>query len=154
MPKARLTRKTEARRCTEAIRDLLLGYRDRMEDELRGSSVTLPQLRMLKAIAQQGEPASAASIARLCHITPQTLQTMLTRATRQGWITRGVSNLNHRFVTAALTPKGKAILNDGVRLAEQIETEIWRGISLDAMQSLRTTLESALNNLEQEAPTR
>lgn len=148
MTNARVTRKLEARRCTETIRDLLLGYRARMEHELRGSSVTLPQLRMLKAIHQQQTEASAASIARLCHITPQTLHTMLARATREGWITRGISEKNSRFVTAALTPKGAAILREGIHLAEAIEAEIWRGVSLDSMQAMRTTLEYGLANLE------
>lgn len=145
---ARITRKLEARRCTEAIRDLLLGYRDRMEDELRGIGVTLPQLRMLKAIDQQKEQVSAATIARLCHITPQTLQTMLARATREGWITRGSSENNGRFVTAALTPRGQAILRQGIATAERTEQEIWRGVTLDSMQSLRKTLESGLANLK------
>ena len=149
MPPSRSTRKSEARRCTEAMRDLILAYRASMDDRLRGTGVTLPQVRMLKAIAQQSE-TSAAAIARLCHITPQTLQSMLARATREGWITRGVSEKNQRFVTASLTSKGKAILQHGLELAEEIEQETWRGISLDDMQAVCSTLERALANLESE----
>ena len=143
------TRPAEARRCTEAIRDLLLGYKSRMEEDLRASGVTLPQLRMLKAVGQHGA-VSAATIARVCHVTPQTLQSILTRATREGWIVRGTSETNNRFVTASLTPRGEAILRYGLEIAARIEEQIWRGIPLSTMEQLRATLESGLMNLRRE----
>ncbi|MGI4827509.1 MAG: MarR family winged helix-turn-helix transcriptional regulator [Janthinobacterium lividum] len=149
MTPLRNSRQTEARRCTETIRDLLLGYKARMEEELRKSGVTLPQIRMLKAVAQQNE-ASAASIARLCHITPQTLQSILTRATREGWIVRGSSPSNGRIVTASLTPRGEAILQQGLEAAGRIEAQIWSGIPLASMQAMRATLESGLVNLNRD----
>ena len=148
MKEARSRRDLEARRCTETMRGLLLGYKARMEEELRDTGVTLAQLRMLRAIEQQSE-ASAAAIARDCHITPQTLQSMLARATREGWIIRGSSDRNHRFVTAALTPSGRAVLRDGMNMAARVEQQIWRGVPLDAMRSMRTTLQSGLANLEE-----
>lgn len=147
MDPSRKSRRAEARRCTEAIRDLLISYKARMEDRLRGTGVTLPQLRMLKAVSQQPAAVSAASIARTCHITPQTLQSMLTRATREGWIVRGSSDRNHRFVTASLTPAGEAILAQALELAGEIEDEIWQGVPLAAMQAMRETLEAGLANL-------
>ena len=147
MTPSRNNRKLEARRCTEAIRDLLLGYKAHMEDELRRSGITLPQLRMLKAVAQQ-EQVSAAAIARLCHVTPQTLQSILTRATREGWIVRGSSESNGRIVTASLTSQGEAILQEGMEAAARIEERIWRGIPLATMENMRSTLESGLVNLD------
>ena len=49
MEKAKL-----ARRCTQSLRELLMGYRSRLEDALRGEGLTLPQLRLLNAIREQG----------------------------------------------------------------------------------------------------
>ena len=134
------------RRCTEVLRDLVLGYRGRIEEELRESGVTLPQLRMLKVIGQQRE-VSAATIARLCQITPQTLHTMLARAVRKGWIVRGTSDRNQRFVTATLTAPGKAVVQQGMALAERIESEVWNGVPLETLRAMRKTLESGLANL-------
>ncbi len=147
MTQAGKGRQAEARRCTEAVRDLLLAYKARMEEQLRPTGVTLPQLRLLKAVAQ-GDEVSAATIARRCHVTPQTLQSMLTRATREGWIIRGTSENNGRIVTASLTRSGKAILKHGLELAGRIEHEIWHGVPLAAMRSLRETLDLCMANLD------
>lgn len=149
MTPSRNTRQSEARRCTEAVRDLVLGYKAKLEEAMRPTGVTLPQLRMLRAISQERE-VSAATIARLCHITPQTLQSILTRATREGWIVRGSSQSNGRIVTASLTPRGEAILQQGLQAAERIEEQIWGGISLTAMEAMRATLESGLVNLNRD----
>lgn len=146
MPPSGKSRQVEARRCTETLRDLLIGYKARMEEDLRSVGVSLPQLRMLKAIEEQGD-VSAATIARSCHVTPQTLQTMLTRATREGWIVRGSSEKNSRIVTASLTESGRAIVQHGMELAGRIEEEIWRGVPLASMQAMRATLEAGLANL-------
>lgn len=142
----------EARLCTEGMRDLFQGFRGRFVEELRGTGVTLPQLRMLKVIEQQPE-ASAAAIARTCHITPQTLHTMLTRAVREGWIVRGSSDRNHRVVTAALTPAGAAIVRQGMELRERLEAELWRDVPVEALRSFRELLELAVANLDRRAQT-
>ncbi len=147
MPGLPKGRHAEARRCTDAVRDLLLGYKAQLEDALRPTGVTLPQLRMLRAIDQQSN-VSAATIARHCHVTPQTLQSILTRATREGWIVRGTSQANGRFLTASLTAKGQAILRQGTELAESIEEQIWSGVPLASMRSMRETLEAGLANLK------
>lgn len=139
-------RQAEARRCTEAFRDLLLGYKARLEDKLHGTGITLPQLRMLKAVDTEAE-TSAAAIARRCHVTPQTLQSILARATREGWIVRGSSERNGRFVTAALTPKGRKILEQAMEAAAEVEAEIWQGVPLATLQAMRETVESGLGNL-------
>ena len=146
MPPSRRTRQAEARRCTEAMRDLVLGYRAQLDDAMRPTGVTLPQLRLLKAVAQQGD-VSAASIARLCHVTPQTLQSMLTRATREGWIERGSSEGNGRIVTASLTAHGEAILQQGMEVAARLEQQLWQGVPLAEMKLFRETLEACLARL-------
>ena len=139
-------KKLEARRCSEVMRDLVYALRGRFEEGLRGTGVTLAQLRLLKAVEQQSD-ASAASIARQCQVTPQTLHTMLSRAAREGWIVRGSSEQNHRFVTAALTPEGSAILERGGKLREELEDELWQGTSLERLREVREALEGGLGNL-------
>lgn len=140
----------EARRCTEAMRDLFQVFRARFEEELRGTGVTLPQLRMLKMIEHQSE-ASAASIARMCHVTPQTLHAMLARAVREGWIVRGTSDRNHRFVTTSLTAQGQAIVGNGMRLRERFEAEMWSDVPVAALADFREMLERGLAKLARPA---
>jgi MarR family transcriptional regulator, organic hydroperoxide resistance regulator len=138
-----------ARECTKRLRDLVVGYRALLEDALRGESVTLPQLKLLKAIKEQGN-VSGAMIARTCQITPQTLQGMLTRAEREGWITRATSERNHRIVTASLTKKGEVALARGLDAAARIEEKMWLGVSAEALERLNVTLEHGIANLHDE----
>lgn len=138
-----------ARECTIRLRELMLGYRSLLEDALRGESVTLPQLRLLNAIKELGN-VSGASIARTCHVTPQTLQAMLTRAEREGWITRDALESNHRILTASLTKKGEAALARGLATAADIEEKIWHGVSANALDRVNITLEHGIANLHAE----
>jgi DNA-binding MarR family transcriptional regulator len=138
-----------ARRCTKSMRELLVGYRALLEDALRGEGLTLPQLRLLNAIKEQGG-VSGATIARTCQVTPQTLQAMLTRAEREGWITRDISEMNHRILTASLTRKGEAALASGLAAAAEIEEKIWSGVSANALERLNITLEHGIANLHGE----
>jgi DNA-binding MarR family transcriptional regulator len=144
MEKAKL-----ARQSTKSLRELLLGYRSLLEDALRGDGLTLPQLRLLHAIKEQAG-VSGATIARTCQVTPQTLQAMLTRAEREGWITRDISEGNHRILTASLTRKGEMALASGVATASEIEEKIWTGVSTHTLDQLNATLEHGIANLRGE----
>jgi len=144
MEKAKL-----ARRCTQSLRDLLLGYRSQLEDALRDEGLTLPQLRLLNAIREH-VGVSGATIARTCQVTPQTLQAMLTRAEREGWITRDISDVNHRILTASLTRKGETALASGLAAATEIEEKIWTGVSAHTLDQLNVTLEHGIANLRGE----
>lgn len=135
-----------ARRCTQSLRELLVGYRAMLEDALRGEGLSLPQLRLLKAIQEHGR-VSGATIARSCQVTPQTLQAMLTRAERELWITRVTLESNHRILTAALTRKGEAALTRGLAAASEIEERIWAGVSAATLHQLNATLEKGIANL-------
>ena len=138
-----------ARRCSQSLKELMVGYRTLLEDALRDGGVTLPQLRLLNAIKEQGS-VSGATIARTCQVTPQTLQAMLTRAERVGWITRDISAVNRRILTASLTRKGEAALTTGMAAAAEIEEKIWNGVSVNALDRLNITLEHGIANLHSE----
>ena len=139
----------EARRCSENMRRLLASYRSMLEDALREKGLTLAQLRLLKAIREKSD-VSAAALARTCMVTPQTLQAVLGRAVREGWIERGVSSRNRRFVTASLTLLGHSVLEIGLRMAVRTEERLWRGVKLGELQRLNKTLARGVANLEED----
>ena len=139
----------EARSCSENMRRLITGFRGRVEDELRADGLTLPQLRLLKAVKQQ-EDVSAASLARTCSVTPQTMQAVLGRAAQARWIVRGKSKKNDRFVTATLTPMGESVLKQGMDVVVRIEERIWREVGLSDMKQLNETLQAGIAALEGE----
>jgi MarR family transcriptional regulator, organic hydroperoxide resistance regulator len=140
---------SEKRRCSENLGRVVKGYRALLEDALRDESLTLPQLKLLKAIKEQ-TGVSAAALARTCSVTPQTMQSILTRAVREQWIVRGRSVGNNRILTASLTPLGEAVLERGSQMAARIEETLWRGIGVATLQQLNEILEAGIANLELE----
>jgi DNA-binding MarR family transcriptional regulator len=128
---------------------MVKGYRALLEDALRDESLTLPQLKLLKAIQEQ-TGASAAALARTCFVTPQTMQSILTRAVREQWIVRGKSVGNNRILTASLTALGEAVLERGSQMSARVEEILWRGIGNSTLQQLNEILEAGIANLEQE----
>ena len=137
----------EARTCTINMRRLTVGYRSLLEDMLRGEGLTLPQLRLLKAVREQAD-VSAAALARTCQVTPQTLQAVLARAVQAKWIVRGKSEKNERYVTATLTPLGESILETGMAMAARIEERIWKDVGLSDLKRLNEVLQAGIANLE------
>lgn len=124
----------------------LIAFRGRLDDRLRPHNVTTAQLQMLHAISLS-PGGSGADFARFCHITPQTAQGLLTRAVRHGWVTRGKAPHNSRLVTAELTPAGRELLAEADKIADEIESEMWAGVSPAELASLNHLLARALSRL-------
>jgi MarR family transcriptional regulator, organic hydroperoxide resistance regulator len=139
----------EARICSENMRHLIGGFRAGVEDELRMNGLTLPQLRLLKAVKQQAD-VSAAALARTCSVAPQTLQAVLGRAVQAKWIVRGKSKTNERIVTATLTPLGESVLQQGMEMVFRLEERIWRNVGLSDLKQVNETLLAGIANLEAE----
>ena len=139
-------RAIEARKCSENMRQLTIGFRALMEDALRDESLTLPQLRLLKAVKQQTD-VSAAALARTCMVTPQTMQAVLERAVQAKWIVRGKSEKNERFVTATLTELGESVVRQGMAMVARIEERMWQDVGLSDLKQLNETLQAAIANL-------
>jgi MarR family transcriptional regulator, organic hydroperoxide resistance regulator len=139
-------RAIEARKCSENMRQLAIGFRALVEDVLRDESLTLPQLRLLKAVKQQTD-VSAAALARTCMVTPQTMQAVLERAVQAKWIVRGKSQKNERFVTATLTELGESVRQQGMAMVARIEERIWQDVGLSDLKQLNETLQAGIANL-------
>lgn len=139
-------RAIEARALSQNMRALTIGFKAVFEDHLREQGLTLPQLRLLKAVDEATDVSSAA-LARTCQVTPQTLQAMLTRAVQAKWIVRGKSARNERIVTASLTPLGKSLLEMGKKQAAALEAKIWGDVGLSQMRELNEMLVAVIGKL-------
>ncbi len=137
----------EARVCTENMRALTIGFRALLEDALRDEGLTLPQLRLLKAVKREAD-VSAAELARRCMVTPQTLQAILVRAVQAKWIVRGKSAKNERIVTAKLTALGEAMVEKGMGMVGQIEERIWQDVGLSELRQLNETMRLGIAKIE------
>lgn len=143
-------RATEARALSQNMRALTMGFKAVFEDQLREQGLTLPQLRLLKAVDEL-EDVSSAELARTCQVTPQTLQAMLARAVQAKWIVRGKSARNERFVTATLTPVGKSLLVMGKDKAAALEMRLWADVGLSQMREMNEVLAGVIGKLGAES---
>jgi DNA-binding MarR family transcriptional regulator len=147
------TKAAAAQRLTYAMRDLLIAYKAALEESMRPYGLTLPQLRLLHAVAER-EDVSSATIARECHVTPQTLQAMMTRAVREGWILRERSESNQRILTASLTPKGRRLLDRGEQFARRIEEQMWKDVSSKTLRAAAEMLELGTESVSRTSSSR
>lgn len=140
-------RAAEQRQSSLGLKRLLLGYRTLMENALESEGVTLAQLRMLRALEEHPE-ISAAELARTCYITPQSMQAVVTRAEREGWISRSAAPANRRILKATLTEAGRRVLERGSSFATSIERELWADVKRSELQQFNLTLQKALQRLQ------
>jgi DNA-binding MarR family transcriptional regulator len=129
------------------MRRVLLGFKARLDDELRDKHVTSAQLRFLHEV-QERPGGSNAQMARACYMTPQSAQAMLVRAVKQGWVVRGKSAENGKLVTVRLTKAGERLLAYADGVLAELEAEVWRGVSLAELRGMNGTLEHGLRNME------
>jgi DNA-binding MarR family transcriptional regulator len=137
----------EARRMGKLMRRMLVGFKARLDEELKDHAVTTAQLRFLYEVRER-PGGSGAQIARACFVTPQSAQAMLTRAVERGWIVRGKDPENERLVTLRLTPAGRKLLEYAEGVARGIEAEVWAGVSVKELRGVSGILERGLGNLE------
>ncbi len=139
-------KQAESRRTLKLMKRLMLGFRARMDEDLRPLGITLAQLRVLHAIKTEAT-ASGAQVARECHITPQTAHALILRAEKNGWIVREHDATNERRRIAKLTPTGEKLLEDADVLVQQIETEMWEGVKRTDLKAMNDLLEVAAGRL-------
>ena len=140
-------RDAELRRSNTLMRRLLLGFKGRLDDELRARNVTTAQLRFLTEVKER-PGSTGAQMARACYVTPQSAQAMMVRAVAHGWVERGTNAENHRLVTARLTPEGERLLAYADGVLAQLEVEVWQGVSVADLKTMNGLLERGLSNLE------
>ena len=140
-------RAAETRRTATLIRRMLLGFKARLDDELRSKNVTTAQLRFLHEVKER-PGSSGAQMARACYVTPQSAQAMMARAVERGWVLRGKSAENDRLVTVRLTPEGERLLAHADGVLARLESEVWAGINMGELRAMNETLERGLLNLE------
>lgn len=141
-------RSVEQRKLSIGMKRLLTGFRSLLEAALEKEGVTLAQLRMLHALDARAD-TSAAELARTCYITPQSMQAVVTKAEREGWITRTASPANRRVLTATLTRPGRKVLERGMALSAGIEQVIWAGAKASELRAVNQMLQAAVDRLQE-----
>src|SRR5690242_12785422 len=100
------------------LKDVSHRYVLRFEQRARGMSLTLPQCKALVRL-EKNEGASQARLAALADVEPMTMVRILDRMEADGLLERRPDPADRRARCLYLTAKGKALLDQIWRLAEQ-----------------------------------
>ncbi len=147
MKKSSNRKAAEVTRTATLMRRLLVGFKAKLDDELRGKSATTAQMRFLREVKER-PGSSGAQMARACYVTPQSAQAMMVRAVEHGWVVRGKSAENDRVVTARLTPAGEELLAYADGVLNRLQDEVWAGVSVSELRAMNELLERGLAQLE------
>jgi len=148
MKKSRISeREQQAKQAFQRMKRILLGFRSRMDEELRPQGVTMAQLQVLFAVRSQPR-SSGAQLARTCFITPQTVQALLKHLEEGGFIVRGKDPVNDRIVIASVTEAGEELAQSVEKSSLPLHRELWKGITESELAQLNDLLERCLANLD------
>lgn len=136
----------QARLALRQMKQTLLAFRGRLDEDLRPRGATAAELVLLHKIGDR-PGASGAQLSRACYVTPQTAQTLLVRAEIKGWIRRGKDTENHRLVTWSLTAAGQRLLRTGEIAARSVERQLWNDVSSSDLGQINRILARCLENM-------
>jgi DNA-binding MarR family transcriptional regulator len=137
---------SEKRRAVQLMKRILVGFRARLDEELRPRGVTTAQLQILHAI-RNSPGSSGAQLARVCYVTPQTVQALIERTEKDGWIERHKDKGNDRVLATSLTKAGEKLLRDAEFAVKRVEKMLWDGVPQADITRLAGVLERCLGNI-------
>ncbi|EQD64496.1 transcriptional regulator, MarR family [mine drainage metagenome] len=121
------------------LRQAQTAHRQRMEQALAHSGLTLPQFMVLTMLmAYPG--ASGADLARVSLLTPQTVSVIVTNLERSGAIERHAHAVHGRIQQIAVTASGKQLLAACRSKVKRVEDELLLGLSATKEKIIRRWL--------------
>ena len=121
------------------LRQAQTAHRQRMEQALADSALTLPQFMVLTMLtAYPG--ASGADLARVSLLTPQTVSVIVTNLERSGAIERHAHAVHGRSQQIAVTALGKQLLAACRSKVKLVEDELLSGLSTAEEKIIRRWL--------------
>jgi DNA-binding MarR family transcriptional regulator len=116
-----------------------LAVRSCMEVALADFDLTPTQFLMLFRLRDSHE-VSAAALAREVGVRPQSVVDTLAPLERKGLLKREASSRNRRILHTQLTPTGKKLLGDALRVAARIESELLTDLDGPQLLALQEAL--------------
>ncbi|KAB8332201.1 MarR family transcriptional regulator [Scytonema tolypothrichoides VB-61278] len=98
-------------------------------------------------ILREHPGASGADIARIAFVTPQAVATMLQRLEQAGLITRRPPSRG-RALETHLTARGEALLQQGDRIADEIEARLFSNLSTEEQERFNDYLLRCIDTLD------
>ena len=89
---------------------------------------------------------TGAELARQLQITPQSTATLLAQLENRAWVTRRVHPVHRNLVEAELTVAGSRLLDEAVRLMDEVDNAVVAGLDTAACRELEAALDHCMRN--------
>lgn len=122
--------------------------RAKLERALRGHQMTGIKYTVLAVIGENGN-ISSAELSRRFYVTPQTMHKIVEELLLRGLVMRREDANTRRILRLALTLRGRKVLEDCERIADEIERQALADFSDSKLSELRALLQSLRSNLFQ-----
>ena len=130
-------------RLTYLVKQLQEALRVRLDEITQRFGLTPKQYTALSVLARHPGTSSAA-LARLTFVTPQAANEMVTTLERKGFLVRSVDVSNRRCLEVELTRAGANALAKCNALVDELEAEVFRGVSPAEQARFRRMLQNCL----------
>ncbi len=118
---------------------------------LKANNLSIDMWRVLAALSFGGEQRQVDLAARTS-IDTSTISRLVTRLMRMGLVTRRRSQNSNREVVVALTPKGGALVQRLIPIAQELEATASAGVGARDMAVVKRALRQFYDNLTKPRP--
>jgi DNA-binding MarR family transcriptional regulator len=131
-------------RATYLVKQLEWAVRAHLDDIMRSFNLTTLQYTALSVLARH-PGMSAAQLARRSFVSSQAANEMVSALERKGLVERGVDETNRRALKVFLTREGADVLDRCDAHVDQLEREMFAGVTAAKEAQFRLVLRSCLD---------
>lgn len=96
-----------------------------------------------------GRAPTQKELAQRLHSAPATIAVSLKSLERAGYVTRRVDPVDSRRNRISITPKGRDVVESGMRAFQQVDDHMFHGFSPEEREQVRQFHQRMLDNLDQ-----
>jgi DNA-binding MarR family transcriptional regulator len=145
-------RERQLPRATYLLKQLEWAVRAHLDEIMRSFNLTTLQYTALSVLSHH-PGMSAAQLARRSFVSSQAANEMVSALERKGLVERGVDETNRRALKVFLTDTGADVLARCDAHVDQLETQMFAGVTSAKESQFRSVLRSCLEAINGAAPT-
>jgi DNA-binding MarR family transcriptional regulator len=113
---------------------------------LKQTGVTIDMWRVLAALSNNGGGQRQVDLSGMTSIDASTMSRLVSRLVRIGLVTRSRSETSNREVLVALSPKGRALVQRLIPIANKLEDTASAGLTAKELAVMKTLLSRIYRN--------
>lgn len=112
-----------------------------VEGKLASLGLSLPKLAALRALSDAGESMPLGQLAERLSCVKSNITQLVDRLETDGFVTRGHDPNDRRTRLAVMTPAGRKACDEGTRVRDDAERELFGGLSHDQARQLGSLIQ-------------